>query len=219
MLKRARWALWMLPWLSLAHDPITTRITWTQEISRIVQSRCLRCHGAASKIPLSTYAEARPWAKSIRDQVLKRQMPPWGAVHGVGEFRNDPSLTEPELERIVQWVEGGAPEGELAYLPRMHPVPAPAAATLGAAVKIVPGQPLTLYREHTFAAIHPAAPMEAVALLPGGRVEHLIWLKDFHGLTYAYREPVRLPKGTVIRATGAAALLFDSPPVAAVAPH
>src|SRR5450432_994058 len=133
----------------LAHDPITTKITWTQEISRIVQNRCLRCHGPATNIPLSTYAESRPWAKAIRDQVLTRRMPPWGAIHGAGQFRNDPSLTAPEIERIVQWVEGGAPEGDPIYLPSPRTLPAPVLPHLGPAVKILHSQPLTLTRDRT----------------------------------------------------------------------
>jgi hypothetical protein len=96
----------------LAHDTITTKLLWTQEISRIVNRHCVSCHrdgGAA--MSLATYDEARPWAKAIRDEVLARRMPPWGAVKGVGEFRGDPSLSQIEIDMIVNWVEGGAPKG------------------------------------------------------------------------------------------------------------
>ena len=68
-------------------------------------------------MPLTTYADARPWAKAIRDEVLNRRMPPWDAVKGVGEFRDDPSLSQPEMDLFVNWVEGGAPEGDEIYLP------------------------------------------------------------------------------------------------------
>jgi hypothetical protein len=203
---------------ALAHDPITTKITWTQEISRIVQNRCLRCHGAGSTISLATYAEARPWAKAIRDQVLSRNMPPWGPVHGVGQFLNDPSLTGPELERVVAWVEGGAPEGDPIYLPAMRVPSEDTAARLGRKVKIS-SEPLTLQRDSVFSAIRPDAPLEATALLPGGRVEHLIWLKNYSGATYVFRDAVRLPKGTVVRVTRGSAELFNIAPAAAVSPH
>lgn len=195
---------------AFAHDPITTKITWTQEISRIVQSRCQRCHGSSSKIALSTYAEARPWAKAIRDQVLTRQMPPWGAVHGAGEFRNNPSLTEPEIERIVQWVEGGAPEGDPIYLPAHYNVRPAVTPHLGVALKVLHTQPLTLKEDRTFIAIRPDSPLEATAHLPNGRIEHLIWLTDYHALTYVYRDSLRLPKGTTIRVTRNSATLFNS---------
>ena len=68
-------------------------------------------------MPLLTYEQARPWAKAIRDEVLNRRMPPWDAVKGVGQFRDDPSLTQPEMDLLVSWVEGGAPEGNPVYLP------------------------------------------------------------------------------------------------------
>src|SRR5579864_3454608 len=96
-----------------AHEPITTKLTWTQEIARIVYKRCASCHhegGAA--FSLMTYDEARPWAKAIKEEVLERRMPPWEAVKGFGEFREDRGLTQEELETISAWVEGGAPEGE-----------------------------------------------------------------------------------------------------------
>src|SRR2546425_7754031 len=109
---------------TFAHEPITTKLTWTQEISRIVYKHCASCHreGGAAPMSLITYDETRPWAKAIRDEVAERRMPPWGAVKGFGQFRDDKSLTDPEIEMLVLWVEGGAPKGDDIYLP---PVPAP----------------------------------------------------------------------------------------------
>lgn len=64
-------------------------------------------------MPLTSYAEARPWAQAIREAVLTRKMPPW---HAAGEtahrFRNDRSLTEAEIRTIADWVQQGAREGE-----------------------------------------------------------------------------------------------------------
>src|SRR4051794_22655264 len=105
-----------------SHDVITTNLTWTKEISRVVYQHCAGCHrtsGAA--FSLLTYEDARPWAKAIRDEVLNRRMPPWDPVKGVGQFRDDPSLSLPEMDLIVAWVEGGAPEGNPVYLPSKPP--------------------------------------------------------------------------------------------------
>ncbi len=66
---------------------------------------------------LATYKDARPWAKAIGEEVLQRRMPPWGAVKGFGDFRNDQGLTAEQLELIVDWEEGGAPEGEEKDMP------------------------------------------------------------------------------------------------------
>src|SRR5215204_4019593 len=103
-----------------AHDPVSTKLTWTQEISRIVHKRCVSCHREGRPAPMSllTYENARPWAKAIKEEVLNRSMPPWGAVKGFGDFRDDPSLTQDEINRIAEWVEGGAPEGDPAYSPK-----------------------------------------------------------------------------------------------------
>ena len=105
-----------------AHDIITTPITWDREISRIVYERCASCHhDGGQAFSLMNYAAARPWAVAIKEEVLERRMPPWGAVKGFGDFRNDKALTPEQLELIVSWVEGGVPEGEAKDLP---PIPA-----------------------------------------------------------------------------------------------
>ena len=102
----------------LAHDRITTSITWNREISRIVYDRCASCHNEKGPaFSLMTYAEARPWAVAMKEEVLARRMPPWGGVKGFGDFRNDQGLTQEQLELITDWVEGGVPEGKEKDLP------------------------------------------------------------------------------------------------------
>lgn len=59
-----------------------------------------------------TYADTRPWAKSIRESVLTRKMPPWFADPNYGRFANDRSLSKSEIETLVNWVDAGAPEGD-----------------------------------------------------------------------------------------------------------
>jgi hypothetical protein len=94
-----------------AHDPITTKVTWEREIAPIIQARCVSCHspGGAAPMPLTTYAEARPWARAIREEVLTRRMPKWQVVRGYGDFWNDPSLSPFEIALITAWADGGAP--------------------------------------------------------------------------------------------------------------
>lgn len=206
-----------------AHDPITTKLTWTQEISRIVYKRCLSCHhegGAA--FSLMTYDDARPWAKAIRDEILERRMPPWGAVEGIQAYRNDPSLTPLEVEMLVSWVEGGAPEGDAIYLP---PTPMLHNETSSAVPKpwsvVASARPLALERATAVVAITPralpdGASMEVTAYEPDGSVEHLIWLRNYRKVwtrTYWFRDPIRLPAGTriVVDAPAGSALLSTSP--------
>jgi hypothetical protein len=44
-------------------------------------------------------------------------MPPWFAAPGHGPFINKRGLTSAERERVVQWVEGGMPSGDLSKAP------------------------------------------------------------------------------------------------------
>ena len=95
--------------------------TFTKDVAPIFQAKCEACHRASSIAPMSlvTYQESRPWARSIRDRVSTRQMPPWhiDRTVGISEFSNDRSLTDAELDTIVRWVDGGAPRGNPADMP------------------------------------------------------------------------------------------------------
>ena len=85
-----------------AHEPITTRVRFNKEVIRVLQRNCLACHhpdGVA--MSLATYEEARPWAKAIKEELLEKRMPPWCVVKGYGEFSNAPSLTQRDVDMIV----------------------------------------------------------------------------------------------------------------------
>jgi hypothetical protein len=93
--------------------------TFSKEVVPILQARCQGCHrpGEAAPMPLLTYKDARPWAKSIKEAVVLKRMPPWFADTSVGHFRNDRSLTPDEINTLVSWVDAGAPEGNAKDLP------------------------------------------------------------------------------------------------------
>ena len=97
-------------------------ITFAKDVAPILQRACQNCHRAGSigPMPLLTYTDARPWARSIKQQVAQRNMPPWFIDRAVGiqKFKNDASLTEQEIATIVQWVDAGAPMGNAADLPK-----------------------------------------------------------------------------------------------------
>src|SRR5215813_15431270 len=95
--------------------------TFTKDVAPILQRSCQNCHRPGSIGPMSllTYEDARPWARSMKDRVSRRQMPPWHVDKTVGihRFKDDPSLSDDEIQTIVDWVDAGAPRGAAADMP------------------------------------------------------------------------------------------------------
>jgi hypothetical protein len=94
--------------------------TFTKDVAPIIYSKCAECHRPGSMAPMSlmTYEDLRPWARAVKQRVMRREMPPWGADPTVGTFKNDPSLTQSQIDTIAAWVDAGAPEGNTADLPQ-----------------------------------------------------------------------------------------------------
>ncbi len=101
--------------------------TFTKDVAPIFQEKCTACHRPDSMAPMSlqTYAEARPWARDIRARVADRQMPPWQIDRTVGiqQFKNDRSLTDEQVDTIVRWIDGGAPQGDPKDMPALKQWP------------------------------------------------------------------------------------------------
>ncbi len=95
--------------------------TYSEDVAPIFREKCESCHrpGYIAPMSLQTYAESRPWARSIKNRVETRQMPPWhiDPTVGVQDFQNDRALTREQIDTIVQWVDGGAPQGNPSDLP------------------------------------------------------------------------------------------------------
>ncbi len=87
--------------------------TYNKDIQPILATRCVSCHrtGEIGPMEFSSYAKVRPWAKSIRQSVLHRRMPPWFADPHYGKFSNDRSMPQAEIDTLVAWVDAGSPEG------------------------------------------------------------------------------------------------------------
>src|SRR5215472_14261315 len=105
-----------------AADSTTPKdVTFSKDIAPIFQRSCDNCHRPGSIAPMSllTYKDARPWARSIKEKVVRRIMPPWHIDRNVGiqKFKDDPSLSDAQIAAIVAWVDRGAPEGNPADLP------------------------------------------------------------------------------------------------------
>ena len=203
------------------HDVVTTAITWDREISRIVYERCASCHREeGTAFSLMTYAQARPWAVAIKEEVLSRRMPPWGAIKGFGEFRNDQALTGEQLEMIQSWADGGVPEGnskDLLPPPPKLPEPSPRVHRDG---EIAAAGDFVLNHEFMLDGLLPQKTfsdesMQLTAEFPDGSVEPLLWLYEYkptYTHAFLFRAPIRLPRGTAIRGIPSDASVILLPP-------
>ena len=113
-----------LPIAALPQQSFEQReITYTRDVAPILFEHCIYCHRPGEVAPFSmmTYATTRPWARSVKQQVLLRRMPPWFLDPQYGDFQNARALSEKELQTLAAWVDGGSKEGnpiEMPALPR-----------------------------------------------------------------------------------------------------
>src|SRR5438045_2905498 len=105
----------------MARAETPAKVTFTKDVAPILARACQNCHRPDSIAPMSllTYRDARPWSRSIKEKVVRRDMPPWFIDRNVGvhHFKDDPSLSDAEIATIAAWVDAGAPEGNPADMP------------------------------------------------------------------------------------------------------
>ena len=181
--------------------------TWNREISRLVYDKCASCHRpGGTAFSLMTYLDAQPRGNEIKDAVLARRMPPWGAIKGFGNFRNDQSLTQEQVETFARWVDGGIRRGNNPRQLPKTPVFAATSPQLPPAGIDVTGS--TTLRQPVLldglmpVTVPPGASIRIIAVLPSGAVEPLVWLHDYNNRfahPFLFREPLTLAAGTAIR--------------------
>jgi mono/diheme cytochrome c family protein len=107
-----------LPSIQANSKPART-VTFSKDVAPIFNKNCAECHRPGEAAPFSTlsYKDVRPWAKSIKEKVAKREMPPWHADPHVGQWANDRRMTTADIDTIVAWVDSGAKEGDPKDMP------------------------------------------------------------------------------------------------------
>src|SRR6267142_2799063 len=101
---------------AFAADTPAKPVKFSKDVAPIFQAKCQECHQPGSIAPMSliTFQDVRPWARSIKERVASRQMPPWHIDRSIGvqKFKNDMSLTDEQVDTIIAWVDGGALQGD-----------------------------------------------------------------------------------------------------------
>ena len=98
------------PQTARAHAQATTTVQFDREIVRILDDHCVMCHADGGlSFPLVTYEQAYAARWQIRQDALNHHMAPWAATLGTGDFANDNSLTQREIDFLVSWAESFGP--------------------------------------------------------------------------------------------------------------
>jgi hypothetical protein len=95
--------------------PATKGHTYHKDIAPLVQKNCQPCHRPQGVAPfqLLTYDDVSDNVEKIKEVISERRMPPW---HGIlnsqfGQLRNDKRLSEEEINKMLGWIDEGAPPG------------------------------------------------------------------------------------------------------------
>jgi hypothetical protein len=199
-----------------AHNIGVTPVTWNREISRLVYDKCASCHRpGGTAFSMMTYLDVQPKLVEIKSAVLNRRMPPWGAIKGFGEFKNDQALTQEQIELIVDWIQNDAPRGNnRRALPKEPSFAAALPEALPAHSYALSGE-TTLDRPLVLDGLLPekiatTQSIRITAALPNGSVEPLIWLHQYddrYRHPFLFRKPLRLPAGTRIQGVPSGAVV------------
>ena len=95
-------------------------VTFNKDVLPVLQKNCQNCHRPGQIAPMSllTYSDVRPWARSIKNAVIGKTMPPWFADPNFGHFTNERRLSQADIDTISKWADGGAPEGDAKDAPK-----------------------------------------------------------------------------------------------------
>ena len=93
-----------------------SELVYNGEIGRIINENCVVCHqeGGIGPMQFESYDQVRPWAPLIQLKVASREMPPYAYDHGIGiqSLIGDWRLQQDEIDKIIAWVDAGAPMGD-----------------------------------------------------------------------------------------------------------
>jgi hypothetical protein len=97
----------------------SSTLSFGKDVAPILNAKCVMCHrpGEVAPMSLMTYEQVRPWARAVKNKVVSRQMPPWYASDEPGRWRNDRRLSQADIDKLVAWVDAGAPRGSDSELP------------------------------------------------------------------------------------------------------
>src|SRR4051812_41070269 len=107
-----------------AHKPVTSPYNYNEDVFPILREHCGRCHapGGAAPMTFLSYMDesggALAWAQAIREMLVSQAMPPYFAAPDGPAVHGAHAMSSHDLDVVVTWASGGAPEGDPAKRPK-----------------------------------------------------------------------------------------------------
>ena len=83
------------------------------EIAPIVAEQCASCHreGGIGPFAMDSHLMLQGWAPMIKEVLLTKRMPPMQVDPDIGHFTNARYISDTDLQKLVHWIDSGAPRG------------------------------------------------------------------------------------------------------------
>lgn len=86
---------------------------YATEVAPIIAEQCAACHreGGIGPFAMDSHLMLQGWSPMIREVLLTKRMPPMQVDPYIGHFSNAKYLAESDLQKLVHWIDAGAPRG------------------------------------------------------------------------------------------------------------
>lgn len=87
-------------------------LTYSADIAPIIAENCAECHreGGIAPFAMNNKQAVQGWSPMIREVVMTKRMPPGQIDNKVGHrMANEMNLADDEIQKLVRWVNAGAP--------------------------------------------------------------------------------------------------------------
>ncbi len=94
---------------------------WSSNIANIVYTKCTQCHRTGNIAPfaLENYQQTYNMRFAIQTSINAKRMPPYPPDLTYQRYTHERALTNNQLQSLNDWINAGAPSGDLAQAPTM----------------------------------------------------------------------------------------------------
>lgn len=86
---------------------------YSSEIAPMIAEQCAACHreGGIGPFAMDSHLMVKGWSPMIREVLLTKRMPPMQVDPSIGHFDNANYMSEQDMQKLVHWIDAGAPRG------------------------------------------------------------------------------------------------------------